>query len=59
MSSVSLWLGYWVSLSGPEAEVGCRGESVSRHRRHVEMEAKLAAAALGVGRLPKAAFPPL
>lgn len=47
MSSVSRWLGYCVSRSGPEV-----GERVSRQRRHVEMEAELAAAALGVGSLP-------
>lgn len=51
MSSVSLWLGHSVSQSGPEAEVGRREERVSRHRRHVEMKAELAAAALGVGSL--------
>lgn len=38
--------------AGQRLEVGGREERVSRHRRHVEMKAELAAAALGVGSLP-------
>lgn len=37
--------------AGESQRLGGREERASRQRRHVEMEAELAAAALGVGRL--------
>lgn len=52
VSSVSFWHGLCVSEWYERQRLGSREERVSRQRRHVEMEAELAAAALGVGRLP-------